>query len=226
MKANVLKITSVLLLLLIAVGGISVSASKTRSDAVHTFEPRDYYKTDLTLNEGREYEVPKGGILRIEEGATLWVDGELRVYGKLKNYGNIVVREKNIDPARKEVGEQENYGHISVVGKLENYGTIKIDSASIHNSMSGEIINKGKIILENENPDLIAFRNIGRKTEVASQGGTIINDKNGVITVANKEGIGLINQEGAKFENKGRIEIKRGSTARGKITGNSVEWID
>lgn len=226
MKNKKLGLKSIALLLMLLTVFTALPAYASGSDAVHVFEKRDYYTSNKKLEDGRQYEVPENGILRIEKGATLYVEGELKVYGTLKNYGTIIVREREPKITRRESSKDDTYGHISIMGELQNYGDITIKNASIHNRISGKITNNGNITITGDNPDLVYFRNIGRVTSEAKQGGTVVNETGGTITIAITEGTGLVNQSGATFENKGEVIIKRGSQARGAISDNPVKWMD
>lgn len=207
-RKNIMKkLLATLLALSAAVSLLVVPVGAGTDQPDHFLPGRAYYKTDQHLNQERRYIIDEDSIIRIEEGATMYVSGEFDINGKLKNYGTLVIRDVTPSGGKQEAKFLDNYGNVHVNGTLENYGKIVVESASLTCNFTGKIINDGTIELNNCSNDNLTLMRITsyRNSAGGVRRGELYNNKKGVININNTVGKGLVIYKDAKFENKGTL---------------------
>lgn len=212
-KKNIVRVVAMLLVLLMVVGVLSAGFTALAAAKPYpTVLPRQeiFFQGKRFFPE-QHYVVAKRGVLWVEEGTTLVIEGTLENHGLIRNDGTIIVTDV--------IGEDEDGypyapGNLSNQGTIENNGRIQVANAYVYNYPRAVFENKGTLELKSQKDVGTLFHNMVRPQAEYLYKAELINT--GKIIVANEFGTGLTNHEGALLDNQGEIVI---ATPEGKVTG-------
>lgn len=224
---TIARVVSLVLVILMLLGTVSAGLMTLKASAAegeNTVLPRqEIYFQSKRLIEGKNYVVPKGGVLLVEKGVTLTIEGSLQVVGTLKNEGTIVVTGLLQKEDEDYWPEQYTPGSISNQGIIENAGRIELAGGTLHNYPRATLENEGTIRITNQQFEHTSLHNMARPYGDGYQSALLHNT--GRIEIENEIGVGLHNYNHAVLDNTtGTIRLGEKANYRGKITGNAPQW--